>query len=238
MQKFWALITAFIDLIIGTGGVFLLDKILKSETSGKWLFVLSLVVCLFILYAINILFLCKIYYKFHFIRKWLYPDTYIEGVWIQIIDDDNLEQMPPTKYSIVNIKKKEGRIVVDGHSYNQEKEGKKITSFRIPYAEFKEESKELEYLYFFGTSESKEKHSGIGRASLVFDKTTGEKYFNKYNGTITCDLPREKNGILVSAFRNPKKIRLENKEEVEINEQTIKRQDVRNYIDKYIKEIN
>ena len=238
-NKFWTLITAFIDLIIATGGGLLLNAILNSTHNSfeKWVLGFLLLVGVFILYAINTLFLCRIYDSFRFIRKWFMPQAYIEGVWVQIIDDDNLKKMPPTKHSIINIKMENGRIVVEGHSYNQENDGAQMTSFKIPYTTFISETSTLEYHYDFITREYRNISNCIGKASLKFERKIGKSCFGRYNGKIISNLPRGKNEIIVRAFKSPKKVKLENGEKIRIDETTIKRQDVRDYIDKHIREI-
>lgn len=238
-NKFWTLITAFIDLIIATIGGFFLNNILESSYASerKWMFGLLLLIAVFFSYAINTLVLCKLYDRFHFIRRWFIPESYIEGTWIQIIDDDKLKGMPPTKYSLIHIKMKDGRIIVEGHSYNQENNGMEMTHFTIPYTTFISETNTLEYHYDFFTREYRDASSYIGKASLTFEKLTGKRYFNKYNGTVISNLPRGRNKIMVRAFKNTNKIKLKSGKKIKIDETTLKRQDVRDHIDLYIKRI-
>lgn len=238
-NKLWTLITAFLDVIIATVGGFVLNWVLKSQYTlvEKWALGILLLVGIFILYAINTLFLCKIYDSFRFVRKWFMPQAYIEGLWIQIIDDNKLKQMPPTKHSIINIKMENGRIIVEGHSYNQENNGTQMTSFKIPYTTFINETDTLEYHYDFITREYRNIPNCIGKASLKFERKIGERCLSRYNGMIISNLPRGKNEIIVRAFKSPKKVKLANGEKIKINETTIKRQDVRDYIDDHIREI-
>lgn len=238
-NKFWTLITAFIDLIIASVGGFALNWILNSQYTviEKWFLGIMLVVAVFILYAVNSLLFRKIYDSFRFVRKWFVPNSFIEGVWIQITDDEILKKTPPTKYSIIDIKMQDGRIVVEGHSYNQDNNGSQMTSFKIPHTSFNNETDTLEYHYDFITREYKNIPNCIGKASLKFEKKIGERYFSKYNGKIISNLPRGRNEILVKAFKSPKKVKLTNDEQIKINEKTIKRQDVREFIDNHVSEI-
>lgn len=238
-NKFWTLITAFIDLIIASVGGFTLNRILNSQYTvvEKWALGVMLLVVIFMFYSINALVLRRVYDSFHFIRKWFIPQTFIEGVWIQIINDDKLKTPPPTKHSIIDIKMQDGRIVVDGHSYNQENGGTQMTSFKIPYTTYNNETDTLEYHFDFITREYRGILNCIGKASLKFEKKIGERCFSKYNGKISSNLPRGRNEIVVSAFKCPKKVRLTNGEQIKINETTIKRQDVRDFIDSHISEI-
>jgi hypothetical protein len=238
-NKFWTLLTAFIDLIIASVGGFTLNWLLNSQYTvvEKWALGVMLVVGVFLLYAINALFLRRVYDSFRFIRKWFNPQEFIEGVWIQITDDEKLKKMPPTKHTIIDIKMKDGRIVVDGHSYNQENNGTQMTSFKIPYTTFNNETDTLKYHYDFITREYRGNHNYIGKSSLKFEKKIGERCFSKYNGKIISNLPRGRNEINVRAFKSPKKVKLTNGEQIKINETTIKRQDVRDYIESHISKI-
>lgn len=238
-NKFWALITAFIDLIIASVGGFTLNWILNSQYTvlEKWLFGIILVVAVFMLYAVNSLFFRRVYDSFRCVRKLFVPNSFIEGVWIQITDDELLKITPPTKYSIIDIKMQDGKIVVEGHSYNQDNNGTQMTSFKIPYTSFNNETDTLEYHYDFITREYKNSSNCIGKASLKFEKKIGERCFSKYNGRIISNLPRGRNEILVKAFKSPKKVKLSNGEQIKINEKTIKRQDVRAFIDSHINDI-
>lgn len=238
-NKFWTLITAFIDLIVATLGGFILNWILNSQYTlvEKWVLGILLCVGAFLLYSFNALLLSRLYDSLRFIRKWFMPEAYIEGVWIQIIDDNKMKQMPPTKHSLINIKMEDGKIIVDGHSYNQENNGAQMTSFKIPYTTFINETDTLEYHYDFITREYRNIPSCIGKASLKFERKIGERCFSRYNGKIISNLPRGKNEIMVRAFKSPKTVKLPNGIKVRINETAIKRQDVRDYIDNHIKEI-
>lgn len=238
-NKFWNLLTAFIDLIIGTLGGIVLNVIISRNIGKIERFVLILVLCVivFVLYAINALFLSKVYDSCSFIRKWFMPQCYIEGIWVQVIDDNTLDKVPPTKYSILNIKMQNSQIVIEGHSYNQGNNGEQMTSFKIPYATFINEIDTLEYHYDFITREFRKLPNYIGKACLKFERRMGERYFSRYNGTIISNLPRAKKEILVRAFKSTKKIKLPNGNRVKIDETTIKQSEVQNYIDNCIKEI-
>ncbi len=184
-NKFWNLLTAFIDLIIATFGGCGLNHIINLGSCSKIeksILILILCVFVFVFYAVVELFLSKVYDNFKFLRKWFMPESYIEGIWIQIIDDNRLGNVPPTKYSILNIKMQNGRIIIEGNSYNQDNNGGQMTCFKIPYTTFINEKDTLEYHYDFYTNEYREQLSYIGKAYLRFGRKTGARFFSQYNG--------------------------------------------------------
>jgi hypothetical protein len=236
-SKFWTILIAFTDLILGTGGAFLLNALLESdyELNEKWVLGIILLIIAFFLFAINTLILSKMYDILVFLRRWFSPEKYIEGTWVQIIDDSSLRTIPPTKYTIITIKIENCIHTIKVNTYDQT-DGKEVANIKISYSEFDVRERKLEYHYKLETREFSLNKQWIGFAKLTFDKTARERCFNKYSGIIISNLPRA-NEIRVRAFKHLKKIKLSNGKKKWIDNESIKCKEIRDYIDKHIKEI-
>lgn len=112
---------------------------------------------------------------------------FIEGYWVQIIDDERLDQTPPTKFSFLKINRRNGEYIIDGRSFN-DSEGMQTTNFYSVASKFDSESNMLNYVYKFTTDEDHEKRSLFGETNLIFDQYGKSKCANKYKGTVHSNL--------------------------------------------------
>lgn len=132
-----------------------------------------------------------------FVRKW--SKNYIEGQWVQIIEDNRLEEVPPTKFSFLEISWKDGSFHITGRSYN-DAEGIQTTNFYSLAAEYEPISQTLNYVYKFTTDEGHEKKALFGESKLVFGSYGIDKTLNKYKGEVHSNL---RDDVRVLAIKIP-----------------------------------
>ncbi len=154
-----------------------------------------------------------------FVRRW-FSKHYIEGEWVQIIYDDNLKQMPPTKYSLVKIFMENGMIKICGSSYNQNRDGDQMTYFMSKHSTLVDDV--LTYYYSFDTRESREKNDWFGRCRFTFSRYNNKWCLNKYEGEVHSNIRKEP--ILVRAIKVNRRMKI-----------NVKTEDGRKNIDELIK---
>ena len=145
--------------------------------------------------------------KVLFVRK--FSKNYIEGQWVQIIEDDRLATLPPTKFSFITIVHKDGRFKITGKSYN-DIEGLQTTNFYSVTSQFDTISNTLDYVYKFTTDEHHSKKALFGETILVFDSYGKDKHLNKYKGVVHSNLRHDVRVIAIKVqgsqsynFSNP-----------------------------------
>lgn len=122
---------------------------------------------------------------------------FVEGHWIQIIEDERLQDLPPTKFSFIEIYRKDGELKIRGRSYNGT-EGLQTTNFYSVAGTYDRNSNKLSYVYKFTTDENHEKKSLFGESVLVFGRYGNSKCANKYKGEVHSNL---RDGVRVLAIR-------------------------------------
>ena len=202
-SNFFKVFEVIVSTMIGILGGLLLQS--NSLTSiSEWftaIFIFIIIGSFIFLFQIFITNLLQD--KSKLLRK-LVSKHYIEGDWIQIIYDDNLKEIPPTKYSRVKIFLENGMIKISGSSYNQYQEGDQMTSFMSKHSTFVENV--LTYYYSFDTRESREKSDWFGRCKFTFSIYNNRRCLNKYEGEVHSNIRKEP--ILVRAIRVNKKMKI------------------------------
>lgn len=122
---------------------------------------------------------------------------FIEGHWVQIIEDERLSELPPTKFSLLEIYRQDGQLKIRGQSYN-DSEGLQTTNFYSVTSDYDEDSGKLNYIFKFSTDEEHSKTSLFGETSLIFGRYGNSKCPNKYKGVVHSNL---RDGVRVLAVR-------------------------------------
>ena len=122
----------------------------------------------------------------HQVRKYFDPH-FIEGRWVQIIEDERLQELPPTRFTFLEISYVEGEYHIKGASYN-ESNGTQTTNFYSLSSNYSKNNSTLNYVYKFTTDEQNNKKELFGETNLVFGTVNGEKKLSKYKGVVHSNL--------------------------------------------------
>ncbi len=134
-----------------------------------------------------------------FVRSW--SKNFIEGQWVQIIEDERLSELPPTKFSFIEITWQDGQFKVSGRSYN-DAEGLQTTNFYSVATEYNSVSATLSYVYKFTTDEHHQKRALFGESSLVFGVSGVSRSLNKYKGVVHSNLRDDVRVLAIKVQKN------------------------------------
>lgn len=207
------LISAFevsLASLSGIVGGIMVNEYAKQGSDKLWLFALTFLIVSTVIFSLSYLIGHVLRDRLAPVRKLISSD-FIEGQWIQIVDDERFEGVPPT-YSIVEIFKKDGEICVQGCSFN-EKDGRESAQFYSLVTEFEKDRKTLRYYFKFSTQEQHDKKSLFGESELIFRRAGRKGPLRKYSGIVHSNL---RDGVKVKA------IRLEGKDKLKFDDHEFK----------------
>lgn len=127
--------------------------------------------------------------------------SYIEGDWLQVIDDKRLEELPPTKFTFLTVFYEDGEIRIRGASYD-DNQGQQTTNFYSVASEYLERESTLKFVYKFTTDEENYKKTLFGETQLVFGKYNKSRILNKYKGVVHSNLRDDVRVIAVKIEKN------------------------------------
>ncbi|WP_438467536.1 hypothetical protein [Marinomonas sp. PE14-40] len=190
--------------LIGIAGGY---YIRKSEVAGSEAWIVFAVVYLIVFISAFAVSNYLGRFLFKQVRTFFDPH-YIEGRWVQVIEDKRLDTLPPTRYTFLEISYEKGQYLVKGASYSEE-DGEQTTNFYSLSSTYSKSSSTLKYVYKFTTDEHNDKKELFGETSLVFGNVNGEKSLSKYKGVVHSNL-RDDVRVLAVKIKNKNEFQFSN----------------------------